>query len=220
MTDIIYIAIFAVGLAIVALIVAVYFYFKARDDFNLSSPYILNFSSKDNNGRFIGREIQTEVGAYNRVLIDYKPLDIDTRKLSLKEIKAKMIPEKIITEPEKIISLAMGEISKDSAIKLILADNVDEYPESLRNTSLGKGLMWATAETNLTKNIQEIMKESNYSRDKLLKKINDGELTSEWIESMESLMKDILKMKVQDEDGRHRNLPPPNLGGSLIGNQG
>lgn len=217
MADIVYVALFAFFVLIAAVVGAVYVYLKTKEDPQPSAPLILNFMARENNGRFLGKEIKTEGGAHNRTLIDYRPLDIDTFKIPLKEIRDKIKPERIVTNPEKIISLAIGELSQDTAIKIILPDKIDEYPESLKNTILGKGLMWAVGEKNMEKTVKEIMEESTYSRDKLLKKINNGEITSEFIDTMESLFKDALRMVVRDEEKKHKSSLNPSSFGGLPG---
>lgn len=196
---------FLLFLAMIAIIFAIYeYFFKAKDEVKENSPRIYNFMSSESQKRFEGVEISSEQGAEGREIINYQATDINLKDLNRKEIKEKLKPQQIITYPEKIVSLSKGELSQDKALKFILPDNANDLPESLKNTLFGRGLMWASEEANAQKTIIGMLEEGKIRREEIIQMIGDGELSRDWISSIEGRAKDAMKTLVMDRDKKDR----------------
>lgn len=198
---------------IASLVWALYETFKGRDEEKPNAPFILNFASHDCNKRFEGREIESKVGAHGRHIITYRPKDIDIKGLKRLELKRKLEPQKAIVEDGKLVVIPAGQLSQDKTLKIILADRAEEYDPSIKTTPFGMGLAWASEQVNLDKTVEKILRESSLTKDEMLSRLNDGEMTREMLSTMDSLLKDSLKLRINEHDKKEKQtyISPPGV---------
>lgn len=149
-------------------------------------PISINFLSHLTDGRFMGPVLNTKHGKDGRVVMtmlpkDIKPIDIDIVKTV-----------DIIAYPHQIVDLPKGLLSRDRNVKLILAKNPDDYPESLKESQFGKLLMLHTAFKDADFNEIRAFKEGMKRQGQHIKSMGAGELSSERLVYLESQFEDYL----------------------------
>lgn len=155
----------------------------------------LNFCSHlpGSNGRFLGIEKNHETGKRNRHVVTLQPADI---KVDAKEA----VPDvTVVVDSNKRIIIPKGGVSADRNIVVYLAPNASDYPEELKNTVIGRALMWASELANYEKLVVDILREGGERKDALLNTLGDGEISKEFIQFQEGLVVDYLQKVVNPQ---------------------
>jgi hypothetical protein len=177
------------------------------------APIIINFMSHKANGRFLGKEIDNKIGKDGRQIITLDPRDVIIKKKLKKKIKIE--PVHIIVGKNKKISFAKGILSKDKNITFILPPKAEDLPENVKNTLIGKALMWATELQNFAKLEAEILREGTDRRDNLAKAIGDGELSKEFQQFTRELVTDFLETQLLAKEAKNK-VGSAYVGGGMI----
>lgn len=157
------------------------------------NPLILNFLSSLDNGYFLGTQISMEDGKNGRHIIKYDPKDIDV----LSDDKSQLEPADVIVEKNKLFSLPKGSVSRKRNVLVALPKHADDFPEALKNSLIGKGLMWATEAQNAINAEINSLKEGHDRKDNILKQLGNGEASQAFITFQQELFKDALKMTLE-----------------------
>ena len=177
----------------------------------VDNPIALNFLAKRDNGRFIGEEISRSTGKNGRHLCIISPKDI-----SIKNLKDKIPDETVIVDKNKLLSISRGALSKDKNINLYLPATIDDIDSSIRTTPLGLALAYLTMLKDVEKTVEDILREGAMRRDLLLQKIGSGEISKEFINFQEGLVKDYLEHVINPRDLKEK----PSTYSSNVGNIG
>jgi len=160
----------------------------------VDTPLALNFVAHLSDGRFIGNEEKVSKGRNGRYVISLDPKDIDIR--NEKEVK----PVTVIVDNNKLISVPRGSLSRERNVNFYLPPNANDIPDALKDTLIGRAMMWATELKNYEKTVIEILREGGERKDLMLKKIGDGEISKEFISFQEGLVSDYLQKVVSPKD--------------------
>src|SRR5258708_25430869 len=163
----------------VGLVIWLIFEMVRKQELHDDDSRIINFASHDAHGRFMGVPTEIVKGAGSRYRISYRPEDADAKKLL--EKKQKLLPETIIVDSNKLISLPKGTVSKDKNILIALADNPEEMDEAVKRSPLGVALSFLGLQQDFVKKQLEIHQDKIKNRDDLLKEVGDAEMSTELI---------------------------------------
>jgi len=159
----------------------------------------LNWCSHLSGGRFLGTEDDVKLGKGNRFFIHIDPKDISVNHKG--EIKL----QPVIVDVNKRVTSSRGFPSKDRNIAFYLPPNPEDFPDSFKETALGKAFMWLTELKNYEKTVIDIVREGSSRKDELLKKIGDGEISKEFIQFQEGLVADYLKKIINPKEAKEKS---------------
>lgn len=193
---------------LVGIVILLTIIFNKKDDYH-DNAILLNFCSALSNGKFLGEVLKTQNGKNNRKIIEFLPKDVDLKNI------AELKPEKVIVDNAKIISLSKGLVSSDKNILISLPPSADDFSGPIKETLIGKALMWATELQNFTKTQSEILQEGIDRRDAIAKEYGTGEMSTKFLEFTNSLVQDYMQSTLT-KDNKKSSVFPTNssLGGS------
>lgn len=168
---------------------------EGKDD-----PIAINFCSHlpGAEGRFIGTEQKVEIGKGGRYVIDFMPGDIRH------DFKGEVKSVPVVVGSNKRIVLPRGHPSRDRNILFYLPPEAENIPNELKDTLIGKSLMWAVELQNYEKTVIDILREGGERKDLLLKKLGDGEISKEFINFQEGLVSDYLQRIVNPREAKDK----------------
>jgi len=169
------------------------------------NPLFLNFLSSRDNKRFIGEQVNIVQGKGGRHVVEIEPRDLSH------DFKGPLVNEKIVVDSNKLIGSPKGTLSQGRNINIGLPANIDDVPEILKETVLGKGIIFMTGLKDLEKTIEDILREGTVRRDELLRKIGDGEISKEFINLQEGLIKNHLEKLISGKDTKSSSVPMPGM---------
>jgi hypothetical protein len=166
------------------------------------NPLFINFLSSRDNKRFIGEQISIVQGKGGRHVVEIEPRDLGH------DFEGPLVNEKIVVDSNKLIGAPKGSLSQDRNVNIGLPANIDDVPEVLKETVLGKGIIFMTGLKDLEKTVEDILREGTTRRDELLRKIGDGEISKEFINLQEGLIKNHLEKLITGKDSKSSAMPP------------
>lgn len=169
---------------------------KVKDD-----SLLINFMSYASNKRFIGTIIEDKESKDGRHIITYDPKDIDLDRTKLVE------QQKIIVDKNKLINIPKSTLSRDKNIAIVLPPNASDFPDSVKETEIGKAFMWATELRNLINTETDMLREGHIRKDELLRRIGTGEISREFMKFQEELVKDALEVAINTKEKPKAQLP-------------
>lgn len=179
------------------------FLFIRKDKKAKDKPFVLNFMSPFSKGRFIGVEESVEKCSNGNLIIHFLPKDIDEDKMKEEDIK----PIPIIVERSKYLSFPRGSASSDKSINVILPKSVQDFAPQIKQNDLIKAMIWATELRNLEKSVTNVLEEGIARRDEIYTKLGTGELSKEFIEFTEEMVKDSIKIAIDPKIKDKQTLP-------------
>lgn len=160
--------------------------------------YALNFLSNIEDGYFLGKIVDTITAKNNRKIIEIEPRDINPDEVQ-KNIK-------VIVDNDKVIYYPKGTLSKRKNLALLLPPSPSDLSGHVKNSLLGKALMWAIELDNAAKTQIEILEEGIKRKNNLAKDIGTGELTTKWIEFNRNVLKDYTESLISKKENKN-NVP-------------
>jgi len=184
-------------LTVVILLIINYFQEKKnrRDD-----TIALNFSSNVS-GHFLGIEEEVKDGKGGRHLIKFAPKDIDVYKDD-KQIES----ETIIIDKNKIETFPKGSVSPERNINVYFPRHASDLHESLKNTNLGRAIMWATELQNAVNAEVKSLVEGHHRKDEILNRLGHGEVSKEFLMFQDELFRDALRATLESR-GKDKMTP-------------
>ena len=180
------------GVLVVFLLITIFSERKKGKD----NPIILNFLSKRDGGRFIGEVVGSTMGKGGRHLISFSPRDVDLDLERNKDIKN----ETIIVDRNKLIVAQKGSLSQDKNIMFALPASLADIPEDIKGQDFGKSLIFLIKLKELQKTVEDILREDSSRKNLLLEKIGNGEISKEFINFQEGLIRDYLEKIINPRD--------------------
>lgn len=151
------------------------------------TPLLNNYNSMLDNGAFMGEVKNINYACKgNRIELIYEVKDIDIKNPMIKE-------QKIYIENGKLISVPKGVLSRYRNILIALPATAQEVPGALKDTLLGKGIMFMVELDNLGKSCEDILRKGIKDRDTLLKDIGTGEISDKWVKMNKTFMTDYVE---------------------------
>ena len=193
---------FSVALAIIMAAVVLVLKFSKESELFEDKPFILNFCSKNiypEKGIAYGILKSIETGKGGRKIVKFEQRDILPKDF-------KLIKEStVVVDQNKIVSIPKGgDWSKQKNIMMLLPSSATDFPDSLKETLFGKGLLLATEIQNAVNAEINSLKEGSERKSEILKRLGDGELSREHIMSIDEIFKDVVKLAV---DAKKENKP-------------
>jgi len=169
----------------------------------IDNPLMLNFCSSLDSGRFLGEVKKIETAKGGRHYITLAPKDIDTR------ITKELDDVNVIIDKDKLISLPKGGVSKEKNIMVGLPPKAELLTPALKDTLIGKAIMWATEMDNYAKTQVEILREGINRRDDLHKEIGTGEASNKFLEFTKDLTLDWMENMINKNEKNKNIISPP-----------
>jgi hypothetical protein len=170
------------------------------------NPILLNFTSSLNGGRFLGSVISSQIVKNKRHFLTMAPYDIDLSK------KEKIEDVNIIVDSGKLVSLPKGHPSKDKNFLIALPPKAEELSPIIKDTLVGKGIMFMTELDNLAKNQTDILREGIERRDALSKEYGTGEMSVKFLQFTQALVQDYMEsVLIKSEKGKSSFPINPNV---------
>jgi hypothetical protein len=134
------------------------------------------------------------------------PYDIDLSK------KEKIEDVNIIVDSGKLVSLPKGHPSKDKNFLIALPPKAEELSPIIKDTLVGKGIMFMTELDNLAKNQTDILREGIERRDALSKEYGTGEMSVKFLQFTQALVQDYMEsVLIKSEKGKSSFPINPNV---------
>ncbi|MFW5793888.1 MAG: hypothetical protein ACOCV1_00160 [Bacillota bacterium] len=187
-------------LIICALSVWLLIIYNKEEKIGKNEPLVLNLIASEEDGRAMITEKEVQNGCGKRFVVNAEANDIDQNS---KNINREL---KIVVPENKVISLPQGLLSKDRNIKIYLPIRAENMPESIKNTDFGKSLMFLTELKDYKSSVEKILREGSKRKDNLLQEIGDGELSSEFLNSIKGLVIKDIKELIRDKKGNSSNI--------------
>lgn len=188
MSGIVIYGIFATLVALVLLVLLLRIVFKEKEE-EEDRVIALNFLTNHSNGRAIGIERELIPGAGERKIAILEPRDLNPKRKKEEEIKN----EKVIIDKDKILYCPKGSWSKDRNINIYIPPSASDFPISLKKTELGQALMFYTEVKNAVNTEINAIKEGSKRKSEILERLGDGEISVEFLEKNQELVKDLFK---------------------------
>jgi hypothetical protein len=178
--------------AIVWLLIMVF----SRKEVTSDNAIALNFLANEDSGFFLGEVVSSDPGKNNRQIINMRPLDVDARK---EQIVPETVP--VIVESGKMLNISKAHgLSKQKNITILLPARAEDLSGPLKDTLFGKGLMWMAELENFSKTAVDIVREGNTRKDTLLKEIGTGEISRNFLEQTNNLVRDYMENILSKKD--------------------
>jgi hypothetical protein len=185
---------------------------KIRDD-----PIILNFLAPIDHGFFLGTQISDITGKDGRHVIQFEPKDIDLLQDNKEKMAKQQEPVDVIVAKNKLFAMPKGSISKLRNVNIVLPKSASDFPEALKESLIGKGLMWAVEAQNAINSEINSLREGHNRKDKIFENIGHGEASTQFMGFMQELYKDALKASVdlKGKDNKPTSVLNPGAMGSM-----
>ena len=202
--------IFIFGLIIIFLFCVLVYIIGKEEKVREEKVFGFSFFPQYHGSRAYGSIIDQKLGDEGRISKILKPGDISISEI-LKREKPKN--QRINVEKNKVLSLQKG-FSKGRFIELYLPPTADDFPEEIKNSPIGKMLMFYTELTNASNTQIEAMSEGITRQKEHLKEMGWGEASISRLNYMQELFDDALNsIKETKKDKGTSSFSPPNLGG-------
>ena len=163
--------------------VLIYIFYRPQKDLK-DTPIILNLVKHCK--YFIGSQLSIDNAKNNRKIITMEPKDIS---VNAKEVET----ANIIVDANKLEHWPMGSVSKDRTIIWALPNSATELPDQIKNTVIGKGIMWAIElQNSVNAEVASVM-EGSQRKTEILKRLGDGEISKEFLQFEDELRRDTIK---------------------------
>lgn len=191
-----------IAIAIIMAAVVLVIRFSKDSDIFEDKAFVLNFCSKNSypeKGIAYGILNNIEIGKGGRKIVKFEQRDILPKDFELVKEST------VIVDQNKILSIPKGgDWSKQKNIMILLPSSASDFPDSLKETLFGKGLLIATEIQNAVNAEINSIKEGSERKSEILKRLGDGELSREHIMSIDEIFKDVVKLAV---DAKKENKP-------------
>lgn len=126
-----------------------------------------------------------------RHIIEYIPRDVD-----VKDIKNNIeIPHiTVVVDKNKVIDLPKGTLSGRRNVRILLANNSEDYSPAFKRSILGPLYMALTEKISGDNVESKIIREGSTRKTDLLTELGDGEISQEVIEQYKEREKDLAKV--------------------------
>lgn len=176
------------GLALGLIGVALVIYFSKDDEDYEDTVFAINFLSKYCQNVAYGIENGVKIGKNGRTIINLSQRDIQGKDIS----KIKEVP--VIVDKNKIITIPKGGWSNDKNIKIYLPPTASDFPDGVKDSEIGKALMWLTEMKNAINDELSMVKEGSVRKSEILKRLGDGELSRRHLTNIDEIEKDLIKL--------------------------
>lgn len=177
-------------------------YFKEHDEKH-DDPLVINMMSNYSSpvaGHAIGFEVST-TKVDNRYLIEYSPRDVD-KKYFLENKKVENV--KVVVDKNKIITLEKGTLSNFRTIKILLPPNAEDFGTELKLHPFGKIMMDLTESINSFNVESSMVRKGSNMKTKILERMGDGEISKEYMNSIDDQTKELVKRRDGDSKPQQR----------------
>lgn len=189
----------------------------SRDKEKPKGPTLWNLSPDQSHGRAKGviKEIVPGIGN-PRLRITFTPTDVDVEKL--KANKTVVQDEVFIINAHRLIPFPRGTLSMDEDIFLSLPEEIDDIPQAAKNTPLGLFAQHLVLTGDLEQQKTAIFKSMTDAQGQMLKDLNGGEISEEWIKTFKGANKEFAEAMLEWFQSRKKTdtFPAP-LGGAQHG---
>lgn len=179
--------------------------FFTRDD-REDNPLALNFLAKRGKGNFILEELKRESGKNGRIIAVGSPKDLPPN------YKEEIKNENVIVDRNKLLTIPKGALSTYKNINIYLPADQSDIDSSIKDTVLGKGILFMSGLKDVEKTVEDILREGVIRRDQLLKKIGDGEISKDFIQFQEGLVQDYLTKIVSPPNVKEKSSSITSIG--------
>ena len=195
-------------LLVVGLIITYVVLRFAKDEEDLKdNPIGINFLSNYCEGVALGIETKVETGKEGRKIIHLSQRDIRPENVDkIKEVQ-------VILDKANIATIPKGIWSAEKNIYIYYPKSAAEYPESMKETKIGKAFMLLSEIEASVQTELDMVKEGSKRKDAILKRLGDGELSVEHLSKIDEIQKDLIKLATDSRQKDKSFFSPNPTGG-------
>lgn len=175
------------GIGLVILIVVLVITLTKEKPKFTNNNIILNFMPQYTDGYAVFNEVFSQK-INNRTFMELEPKDIDAEDIE----KGDLIKNyKIVVGKNKVETLALGNLSRRRALKILLPKNPEDFPKEFRETLFGQLLMKHVEKINSMNIIEEVVRSGKEMENRILRKTDGGGRVEEYLDLDEGLNKEM-----------------------------
>jgi hypothetical protein len=175
------------GIGLVVLIVMLVITLTKEKPKLTNNNIVWNFMPQYTDGYAVFNEVFSHK-IDNRTFMELEPKDIDVRDI---EEEDNIKTYKIVVGKNKVETLALGNLSRRRALKILLPKNPEDFPKEFRETSFGQLMMKHVEKINSMNIIEEVVRSGKEMEDRVLRKTEGGGRVEEYLDLDEGLNKEL-----------------------------
>lgn len=176
-----------------------------------NSNIVWNFMPQYTDGYAVFNEVFSHK-INNRTFMELEPKDVNADEINE---GAEVKTYKIVVGRNKVETLALGNLSRRRALKILLPKNPEDFPKEFRETPFGQLMMKHVEKINSMNIIEEVVRSGKDMEDRVLRKTEGGGRVEEYLDLDEGLNKELANKAL--ENAKKSETKSPFYGSSTPG---